>query len=263
MRRPRPPDRGSSSAVRRRRRWAAAAALVVLAALAGGLAAALSGPSPSPHGAAASSTSRHAGTTTTRQAPTTTTAPAPTTTTTTTGPGTLPPTDTLPAAATPQFTAEMAALWKGIVAGNVTTAMPAFFPEGAYLQLKDLWNARTDFQDRLVNEFHHDLVAAHELLGSDPSAATFVSVNVPQQYAHWVGPGVCYNSIGYYELPNARVVYRLDGAVKSFGIASLISWRGEWYVVHLGRVARPTTTQQGLVDDPATGPGTSAYSSTC
>ena len=191
---------------------------------------------------------------------TTTTVPP---TTTTTGPGTLPQTSTLPPASGPQFQSEMADLWAGVVRNDVTAAMPAFFPENAYVQLKSITGPRTDFENRLVADFRSDLAAAHALLGADPASAVLQSVSVPEQYAHWVPPGVCYNSIGYYEVPNARVVYTAGGAVRSFGIASMISWRGQWYVVHLGLVTRPTTTQQGIVDDPATGPGTSAYSPTC
>ncbi len=183
------------------------------------------------------------------------------TTTTTTSPGQLPQTSAFPPANDPQFLSEMADLWRGVVTGRVAPAMPAFFPEAAYLQLKTISDAQGDWQDRLVYDFGLDLAAAHQLLGADPGSATLVSVNVPSGYGHWVPPGVCYNSIGYFEVPNARVVYRLGGTIQSFGIASMISWRGEWYVVHLGAVLRNSDT--GVVDDPATGPGTSAYSSTC
>jgi hypothetical protein len=41
--------------------------------------------------------------------------------------------------------------------------------------------------------------------------------------------------------------------VRSFGVASLISWRGLWYVVHLGPNPRPSDV--GTVDQPAIGPG--------
>jgi hypothetical protein len=83
---------------------------------------------------------------------------------------------------------------------------------------------------------------------------------VPESYAHWVSPGACYNRVGYWEVPNARVVYRLGGELHSFGIASMISWRGVWYVVHLGAVLR---TGGGVVDDPSTGVGQPVPSSTC
>jgi hypothetical protein len=48
-------------------------------------------------------------------------------------------------------------------------------------------------------------------------------------------------------------VYRAGGRERSIGIASLISWRGQWYVVHFGAVLR--STAGGVVDQPASGPG--------
>ena len=72
---------------------------------------------------------------------------------------------------------------------------------------------------------------------------------------------MCLNRDGYYEVPNARMVYSLGGATRSFGIASMISWRGVWYVVHLGAVVRDAVT--GIVDDPSAGAGASVPSSTC
>jgi hypothetical protein len=199
-------------------------------------------------------------TTTTTAPPTTTTSS--TTTTTTTDPGTLPQTMQLPASTDPQFTAEIQALWQGVVQGSVTPALPAFFPKTAYVQLKTgIGNAAGDWQNRLVADYALDIEAAHALLGPDPAQATFVSVSVPEQYGHWIPPGVCANGIGYYEVANSRVVYQLDGVTKSFGLASLISWRGEWYVVHFGAILR--SGSGGEVDDPETGTGYSAPSSTC
>jgi hypothetical protein len=186
--------------------------------------------------------------------PTTTTAPTP---------GTLPQTSTVPPGDTAQFEAEMADLWQGVVSGAVTPALPAFFPEAAYAQLKSLGTDRSDWQDRLVHDYGLDIGAAHRLLGATAPRATLTGVQVPETYAHWITPGVCTNSIGYYEVPNARVVYQEGGATRSFGIASMISWRGQWYVVHLGAILRGTTTGSGEVDAPATGPGSPAYSSTC
>jgi hypothetical protein len=155
----------------------------------------------------------------------------------------------------------MASLWTGIVRGSPAPAMVAFFPKGAYLQLKAIYSASSDWTDRLVADYRLDIAAAHTLLGADAVRARLVRVDVPSGYGHWVEPGVCYNSVGYYELPNARVVYREGGQVRSFGIASMISWRGVWYVVHLGAILR--STDSGTVDEPASGEGTSAYSCTC
>jgi hypothetical protein len=210
-------------------------------------------------GSPPTSTSRPAPTTsTTVPATTTTVAPS---TTTTTGPGSLPQTGDFPSTDTPQFTAEMDALWNGIVSNSVTTAMPAFFPEAAYLQLKTIGGAQSDFEDRLVGDYGLDIGAAHALLGAGAAQAQFVGVSVPSSFGHWVSPGVCYNDVGYFEVPNARVLYQEGGQTRSFGIASMISWRGQWYVVHLGAVI--PSGSQGEVDDPEIGPGSSAPSSTC
>lgn len=182
-------------------------------------------------------------------------------TTTSTDPGALPQTDAIPRSDTPQFAEEMAALWQGVTAESVATALASFFPEQAYVQVKAIADPEADYQNRLVAELGLDLGAAHALLGVNPSTAQLLGVNVPGEFAHWVPPGTCDNRVGYYEVPNSRVVYRTDGETRSFGIASLISWRGVWYVVHLGAVVR--TGHGGEVDDPQAGPGTSAPSSTC
>jgi hypothetical protein len=155
----------------------------------------------------------------------------------------------------------MQALWHGIQSGSATAAMPAFFPEAAYAQVKAIADPQADYNNRLVSELSLDIGAAHALLGAGASSAQLVGVQVPSSYAHWVSPGVCDNGVGYYELPNARVVYRDGGQTSSFGIASMISWRGVWYVVHLGAVVRPSDA--GVVDDPSSGSGSSAPSSTC
>ena len=200
-------------------------------------------------------------TTTTTVPPTTTTTVPPTTTTTTNPAGSLPQTDALPTGDSPQFTSEMAALWAGITQNSPTIAESAFFPEAAYLQLKTLPSDTSDYQYRLLYDYSLDIVAANGLLGADAASATLVSVDVPGQYAHWVPSGVCSNQIGYFEVPNSRIVYSEDGVTHSIGIASLISWRGEWYVVHLGAVLRDSDT--GIVLDPEVGTGESQPSSTC
>jgi hypothetical protein len=176
-------------------------------------------------------------------------------------PGSLPQTNRLPSAGTAQFRAEMAALWSGVTRNSLQAALPAFFPEAAYLQVKAIADPRADYTDRLLGAYRLDLGAAHVLLGAHPQAAQLVTVKVPGSYAHWVSPGACYNRVGYYEVPNARIVYRQQGRVRSFGIASMISWRGVWYVVHLGAIVR--AGPGGVVDAPSAGPGESIPLSTC
>lgn len=176
-------------------------------------------------------------------------------------PGSLPQTHAYPSGTSAQFKSHMVSLWTGIVHGSLTPALTAFFPKGAYLQLKAIAAANSDWSDRLVHDYGLDIAAAHALLGAGAAHAHLIAVNLPSGYGHWIQPGVCYNSVGYYEIPNARLVYREGGQIRSLGIASMISWRGVWYVVHLGAILRSTDT--GTVDSPASGPGNSANSGTC
>ncbi len=190
----------------------------------------------------------------------TTTTPT-TPTATATGPGALPQTDALPTTGTARFDAEMAALWSGIVHDDPTTAEAAFFPEAAYLQVKAIPDPAADYVDRLIADFRLDVAAAAAYLGPDRREDRLVTVNVPASEAAWIPPGACYNKIGYWHDPGGRLIYLAGGQERSLGIASFISWRGVWYVVHLGAVLRSSAL--GIVDSPATGPGVSAPPGGC
>ena len=174
-------------------------------------------------------------------------------------PGTLPQTHQLPSSHTAAFKAEMNDLWEAVRTGTTKPAVAAFFPERAYAQVKAIADPAGDFKSRLLGAYRLDIASAHALLGAGARNAKLIGVQVPGSYVHWVDPGACLNRIGYYEVPNSRIVYRENGQVRSFGIASMISWRGVWYVVHLGSV----TGGPGTVDDPSSGPGSPAASSTC
>ena len=152
----------------------------------------------------------------------------------------------------------MGHLWRAILTDAPPAARRAFFPLAAYEQVKAIGDPAADWKERLLGDFALDIQAAHRLLGP---GARLVRVEVPAGFAHWVPPGACYNRVGYYEVPNSRVVYTSAGQEHSFGIASMISWRGQWYVVHLGAVLRRAAI--GVVDAPAAGTGVPAPSSTC
>ena len=177
------------------------------------------------HGAAlpAASTSAPAPT-----APTTT---APATTTTTVDPGTLPQTAARPSASDPAFAARIALLWQAVVSGDATVALPAFFPESAYLQVKAISNPDDDWHRRLVRLYDADIAGLHTRVAG--YTATLVGVTVPDAAATWVLPGAEYNKGSYWRVYGSVVHYEVDGRASTFVIQSLISWRGQWYVVHL------------------------------
>lgn len=149
-------------------------------------------------------------------------------------PGTLPQTRALPSSADPEFQSRLRALWQGIVDDDPQEAHPFFFPKAAYIQLKALSNAAGDYDHRLLGYYDLDVHAAHRLLGAGAQRAQLVGIDVPAADAEWMWPGSEENKVPYYRLYGSRVRYTLDGQPHSFGIFSLLSWRGQWYAVHFG-----------------------------
>jgi hypothetical protein len=114
--------------------------------------------------------------------------------------------------------------------------MPFFFPLAAYQQVKDVGDPAADWNRRLVAAFRYDIHTLHARLGADPGRARFVSLDVPETHARWVEPGEEWNKVGYYRVFGSKIRYAVEGEPHSFDVQSLISWRGEWFVVHLNAV---------------------------
>jgi hypothetical protein len=154
-------------------------------------------------------------------------------------PGSLPQTAVRPSGSDPQFAQRMRALWAAIVSGDTaadTAAGRSFFPLGAYLQVKAISNPAADYRNRLIALYDLDIRALHLRVGR---GATLLGVDVPDRSATWVTPGQEYNTGSYWRVYRTRVRYRTAaGQEGSFGIFSLISWSGQWYVVHLGPINR-------------------------
>jgi hypothetical protein len=130
-------------------------------------------------------------------------------------------------------------LWRAVVDGNPAEATPFFFPLGAYVQVKGISDPVHDYQTRLIVNFDQDVLTLHASLGGSGGAsagsATFAGVTVPNA-AQWILPGVEYNKGSYWRVYGTRISYTIGGRTGSFQITSMISWRGEWYLVHLGQI---------------------------
>jgi hypothetical protein len=150
------------------------------------------------------------------------------------------------------FTARLQDYWTHVLSGSIGLGHNFFFPRTAYLQLKTLSNAGGDFDTRLYHDYRNDVIADHQLVTSSGPGAKVLGVDVPAAGVHWVPPGVEYNSIGYWNVMYARVRYEVGGVQKSFAIDSMISWRGQWYVVHLGPDWRPGAGGWVCKPDPPT-----------
>ena len=150
--------------------------------------------------------------------------------------GKLPQTHARPEPSGELFDARVKALFDGIAQDDVAHAMPFFFPLTAYAQVKAIANPAADWKARLVSHYARDIHALHAKLGPNAAHARFVGADVPMDRARWVDPGEEYNKIGYYRVFGSRLRYQIDGAPHTFDVKSLISWRGEWFVVHLSAI---------------------------
>jgi hypothetical protein len=126
----------------------------------------------------------------------------------------------------------MRRLWQAVVTGDPAVGLPAFFPLSAYLQVKAIANPAADWHERLIGQYDSDIAGLHAALGAGAASAQFVGVSVPSAAATWVDPGAEYNRIGYWRVYDTTVEYTVGGMQRSFTVISLISWRGQWFVVH-------------------------------
>jgi hypothetical protein len=151
-------------------------------------------------------------------------------------PASLPQTHDVPHAQGAAFDARCQSLWDAIVSDDPDRALPFFFPLGAYRQVKDVPNPAADWNHRLVAAYRRDIHALHARLGADAGDAKLLGFDVPEARARWVEPGEEWNKIGYYRVFGTKVRYLLGGQTQTFDVKSLISWRGEWFVVHLSAI---------------------------
>jgi hypothetical protein len=164
---------------------------------------------------------------------TTTTTTAPTSTTTAADPGALPQTDERPTASGATFSAGVQGLWQAVQQDRPELAMPFFFPKAAYLQVKAISHPAADYEQRLIADYEQDIHALHAQLGA---GAHFDTIDVPDADAVLVQPGEESNKLSYWRVYGTTLHYTEDGQAGSFPVTSLISWRGQWYVVHLGEI---------------------------
>jgi hypothetical protein len=139
----------------------------------------------------------------------------------------------VPASSGAVFESRAALLWEAIVHDDPSIAMPLFFPLAAYEQVKDVADPAADWKGRLVAAYSRDIHTLHSTLGEAAERAHFLALEVPAGRPQWVEPGEEWNKVGYFRVYGSKLRYEVDGERHSFDVKSLISWRGEWYVVHL------------------------------
>jgi hypothetical protein len=143
-------------------------------------------------------------------------------------------TDQRPTLTSPSFQKRIEAVAHAILSGDVDAALSAFFPLVAYQQVKDVAKPERDYKFRLLANFKRDLLEYHHALGAAAAETKFDGITVSEKDAKWMTPGSEGNKLGYFRVLRSRLRFRLPtGRSRELELTSLISWRGEWYVVHL------------------------------
>jgi hypothetical protein len=146
----------------------------------------------------------------------------------------LPQTEDRPSVTSERFQRRMQQLADAILTGDAEKARATFFPLVAYAQVKDVQKPERDYRYRLLAHFERDVLEYRKRLGKDAEHAQFLGVTVPEARAEWMKPGKEGNRLGYFRVLRSSLRFRLaNGQEQTFELTSMISWRGEWYVVHL------------------------------
>jgi hypothetical protein len=143
----------------------------------------------------------------------------------------LPQTDARPSLESPAFVRRVDLLFQAIAEDDPGLAARVFFPRVAYRQVKDIAQPDRDWQQRLWRAFERNVHAYHRKVGA---GASLVGIEVREDRARFMRPGTEGNKLGYWRVLHSTLRVR-TGAGREIGleVTSLISWRGEWYVVHL------------------------------
>jgi hypothetical protein len=146
----------------------------------------------------------------------------------------LPQTEDKPTIASAAFQKRAELLFKAIATDDASIAAPTFFPKQAYVLVKDIPHAEKDWDARLWTLFKRDIHEYHGLLGKDPDKATYDGVTSDEAHLKWMAVGSEGNKLGYWRAFGTLLAFKnAAGQSRKLEVTSIISWRGEWFVVHL------------------------------
>ena len=145
-----------------------------------------------------------------------------------------PQTEDLPSSDDPSLGERVNLLCSAIIEGRPELAHDAFFPTVAYRQVKAVSDPDRDFKIRLLSHFDRDIVDYHQRISRRHPPIRCSGLRIPKGQARWMKPGSEYNRLGYYRVLRSQLdLTDADGNTTTLEVTSLISWRGQWYVVHL------------------------------
>lgn len=146
----------------------------------------------------------------------------------------LPQTEDKPTTTSPSLNQRLTLLVRAIAEDKPELALPSFFPVEAYTQVKAIEKPERDWKRRLVAAFERNIHEYHRQLGAKAAQVQLGRLEVPEAKIKWMKPGSEGNRVGYHRVVRSKLVLlEPAGRELPLEVTSLISWRGEWYVVHL------------------------------
>jgi len=146
----------------------------------------------------------------------------------------LPQTDERPSVTSPAFVKRLELVFSAIVANDPAIAEPAFFPQIAYEQVKDIKSPGADWNSRLLRAFGRNIHAYHKDLGDNPAGCRLLGIEIDEARVKVMAKGKEGNKLPYHRVTRSKIRWAdASGKERTFELTSLISWRGEWFVVHL------------------------------
>jgi hypothetical protein len=146
----------------------------------------------------------------------------------------LPQTEDKPSVESAIFRRRLELLVEAIAKDDAEIATPAFFPVKAYEVVKTIKDPAKDWQHRLFKAFKRNVHEYHKKLGKDAAGTKLARIAIDDKRSKWMKKGSEGNAIGYWRVTRSHLfVTDGSGRERDLEVTSLISWRGEWYVVHL------------------------------
>lgn len=123
---------------------------------------------------------------------------------------------------------------EAILKDDPALASDRFFPETAFLALKDMPGAR-NYHKKLVAWYEADIHREHARVKggfADLGKVRFGSFK--KGYCKWKAPGTEHNFIGYWSCYRNSVVVGDGTKTMPIDLRAMINWGTAWHVTHLG-----------------------------
>lgn len=122
-----------------------------------------------------------------------------------------------------------------LASGNADGALDFFLPREPFLAIKDMSSA-AGYYATLVRAYRHDIESYRAQLPRG-EAVTLVRF-VPSTRCAWMTIGREANRLPYWSCYGSRLVVSAGGREHTLRVQVIINWGDQWYVTHLGAIAR-------------------------